>query len=156
MKGGGVKNTKAKAFEAVASPRKRHNSRMEKILKVDVHTPAPPAHFDQRQIDKWNDIVKKFVEAGIWQSLDADGLQTYVENWCIMEDLMQLIKEQGPIIWIETPQGKKPIRNPAHIAYEKAFAICKPFMEQFGMTPRARQSIIVQPKSDKPDPLDGL
>lgn len=156
MKGGGVKNTKAKAFEAVASPRRRHNSRMEKILKVDVHTPAPPPHFDQRQIDKWNEIVKKFVEAGIWQSLDADGLQTYVENWCIMEGLMAVIRKEGVIITIETTTGPKPIRHPAHIAYEKAFAICKPFMEQFGMTPRARQSIIVQPKSDKPDPLDGL
>lgn len=156
MKGGGIKNTKAKALESVKDRRPRHDSRMEKILKVDVHTPPPPAHFDQRQIDKWNDIVKKFVEAGIWQSLDTDGLQTYVENWCIMQDLMAIVQKQGAVIMVKTTGGKKPIRNPAHIAYEKAFAICKPFMEQFGMTPRARQSIIVKPKDDTPDPLDGL
>ena len=152
MKGGNLKNN-AKPFAALKTTRKRHNSRMEKVLKVDTFVPDPPEHFNDVQIAKWHSIVKRFAEAKIWQTLDYDAMQSYVENWCLMDELMEVVRTEGAVIWVITPTGKKPMRNPAHIAYMEAFKVVKPLMEQFGMTPRARQSIIVQPKSDKPDPL---
>lgn len=155
MKGGGLKNN-AKATAALKTTRSRHNSRMEKVLKVETFVPEPPAHFTEIQMAKWHEIVKRFADAKIWERLDYDAMQAYVENWCLMDELMNVVQSQGAVVWIETPGGKKPIRNPAHIAYMEAFKVVKPLMEQFGMTPRARQSIIVKPKDDTPDPLDGL
>lgn len=155
MKGGGIKNN-TKPSALVVDKRGKHHQRMEVLLKIDPHIPDAPAHFDERHLSKWNEVIEKVVAAGIWQKLDYDALQSYIENWVIMEDSMKLVQEQGAVLWIETPAGKKPMRNPAHLVYMEAFKVCKAFMEQFGMTPRSRQSIIVEKKDERRDPLDDL
>jgi P27 family predicted phage terminase small subunit len=154
MKGGGIKNN----TKAAASLKKKGaaDGRMEIVLKIEARVPDSPSHFDERHAAKWTDIATKVVEAGIFKTLDLDTLQAYCENWVIMEDAMKTVQDQGAVLWIETPAGKKPMRNPAHLVYMEAFKVCKAFMEQYGMTPRSRQAIIVQEKPTQYDPAADL
>jgi P27 family predicted phage terminase small subunit len=125
---------------------------MSKVVKISPHIPDYPAHFTDVQKEKWISTVSMLVDAGVWRPIDTDALQVYVENWVNMAEAMEKVNIMGPVI----EENGRLIRNPWAIAYEKAFAACKPFMEQFGMTPRARQAIIVQEDKTKFDPLADL
>jgi P27 family predicted phage terminase small subunit len=121
----------------------RHGSRLKasesEILK-------PPAHFNKVQIAKWNEVVNHLRQFDILSDQDADSIATYVESVLIQRDAFLLMQREGFL------DGEK--THPAFRVYRDMEAVIKPLREQFGFTPRARQSIHVKKKEvKKEDPI---
>ena len=121
----------------------RHGSRLKAIESTDL---KPPAHFNKAQIAKWNEVVNHLRQFDILSDQDADSIATYVESVLIQRDAFLLMQREGFL------DGEK--THPAFRVYRDMEAVIKPLREQFGFTPRARQSIHVKKKeAKKEDPI---
>ena len=106
----------------------------------------PPAHFTPEQIDKWNEVVNHLKSFDILAQQDADSIATYVQSVILQRAMFIEMQKTG------IHDGEK--TSAAFRVYRDLENVIKPLREQFGFTPRARQSIHVKPKDTKKvDPI---
>lgn len=111
--------------------------------------PAPP-DFDSEHRAKWEDVCRLLLEAGILAKQDADSIRSYVETSVMQRRAWQDVVRIG---MIDEEKGRP---NAAFLVFERCDKILKPLREQFGFTPRARQSINLSPPPEKEDPIMAL
>lgn len=121
----------------------RHGSRLKATESANL---KPPAHFNKQQIAKWNEVVEHLRQFEILADQDSDSIATYVESVLIQRDAFLMMQKEGFL------DGEK--THPAFRVYRDMEAVIKPLREQFGFTPRARQSIHVKKnEAKKADPI---
>lgn len=121
----------------------RHGSRLKATESANL---KPPSHFTKDQIQKWNEVVNHLRQFEILADQDSDSIATYVESVLIQRDAFLMMQKEGFL------DGEK--THPAFRVYRDMEAVIKPLREQFGFTPRARQSIHVKKKEvKKADPI---
>ncbi len=127
----------------------RHDGRIEGMAdKLDA-IPAHPAHFDKEHVAKWDEVCNNLLRFGILALQDLDAIQLYVETIIMQRKALKDINARGFEI-----KGRK---NPSFNVYSDCEKIIKPLREQFGFTPRSRQSIKVKKEdTKKQDPILAL
>jgi P27 family predicted phage terminase small subunit len=141
MRGGhNIKPTAQKKTEGT-SRADRDARRLENVVPILTKIPPPPAHFEGQHKKKWKEVCKKLMDAGTLADADSDAISAYIDNWFVAEKAMQDIQEKGSTIIIETEIGTRIIANPSFRIYQDSIKMVKAYQEQFGFTPKARQSI---------------
>ena len=121
----------------------RHSTRLKAGTDNDLQ---PPAHFTPEQIDKWNEVINHLKSFDILAEQDADSIATYVQSVILQRAMFIEMQKTG------IHDGEK--TSAAFRVYRDLENVIKPLREQFGFTPRARQSIHVKPKDTKKiDPI---
>lgn len=158
MKGGPNRVKSLKEKKIAGTYRKdRHDKIMEGLIKPLSNIPIPPAHFDERHIQKWNIVCSDLIEYGTLATLDFDMIRILIENIVIAEDAWASINKDGAVLWVDMAGGSKPIKNPAHNVYMDCMKVIKSISEQFGMTPKSRQYLKAQkPQEKEKDPFEEL
>ena len=106
----------------------------------------PPEHFTPEQVAKWNEVVNHLKSFDILAEQDADSIATYVQSVILQKAMFIEMQKTG------IHDGEK--TSAAFRVYRDLENVIKPLREQFGFTPRARQSIHVKPKEkNKVDPI---
>ena len=155
MRGGNnIKSTKDKLL-AGTSRADRDAGRLENFVAKLSVTPEPPKGFDKQHKKKWNEIGGKMVELGVLSVADLDALTLLVQNMVMLEKAHASILQEGMVIVVQTAKGPKSVTNPSYRIYTECQKLAKPLLEQFGMTPKARQSLKVQ-EPEQEDPLADL
>lgn len=121
----------------------RHSTRLKASTDDDLQ---PPAHFTPEQVDKWHEVVNHLKSFDILAEQDADSIATYVQSVILQRAMFIEMQRTG------IHDGEK--TSAAFRVYRDLENVIKPLREQFGFTPRARQSIHVKPKDTKKvDPI---
>lgn len=121
----------------------RHGTRLKVEGTDDLQ---PPAHFTPEQVDKWHEVVNHLKSFDILAEQDADSIATYVQSVILQRAMFIEMQRTG------IHDGEK--TSAAFRVYRDLENVIKPLREQFGFTPRARQSIHVKPKDTKKvDPI---
>jgi len=155
MRGGNnIKSTSEKQL-AGTSRKDRDDKRLENSTPVLTVVPPPPKYFGKEHRKKWQELAVKLISMGVLAEADLDALTMLVQTWILRDEAWQDIEDSGSVIIVDTKQGKKPIKNPSYAIYIECEKVLKPLLEQFGMTPKARQGIKVETKSET-DPLAEL
>jgi P27 family predicted phage terminase small subunit len=121
----------------------RHSTRLKTNPDDDLQ---PPEHFTPEQAAKWNEVVNHLKSFDILAEQDADSIATYVQSVILQRAMFIEMQRTG------IHDGEK--TSAAFRVYRDLENVIKPLREQFGFTPRARQSIHVKPKDTKKvDPI---
>ena len=144
MRGGHRRSKSASEHKASGTYRPdRHGTRIE---AEPVEAIVAPDYFKGEHLRKWNEVVKHLSDFGILAGQDADSIETYVSSIIVQKMAYVSIITDGLEI-----DGYP---NPNLKIYQQMEAVIKPLREQFGFTPRARQSIHVKKKEvKKEDPI---
>lgn len=138
--GHNIKSTAQKVKEGT-SRADRDAGRLENVVPVLTKIPPAPAHFEGRHQKKWKEVCKRLMDAGTLADADRDAIAAYIENWFVAADALQDVQESGATITVETQAGSRVITNPSFRVYQDAIKMSKAYQEQFGFTPKSRQSI---------------
>ena len=129
----------------------RHSKPVIDVPPVTAIPPAPKG-FDPEQSAKWFEVCTLLFEAGLLARQDLDAVRTYVETEIIQRRAFRQVAEEGGVV----SGGDFDKIHPAFLLYERCDKILKPLREQFGFTPRARQSINIKPPEEQEDILNSV
>jgi len=127
----------------------KHTKPVVDVKPVDAIPPAPD-FFDNEHREKWQEVCGLLFEAGILARQDMDAVRTYVQTTILQSRAWQF----GLINGIEVDEKGR--LSAAFLAFERCDKILKPLREQFGFTPRSRQSINLAPPVEQEDPIMAL
>lgn len=155
MKGGDRKSKTEAELKASGTFRAdRHANRLKAPTTKEY---PPPELFDKEHLEKWNEVCGHLSDFDILAEQDFDSIKTYVEAVILQRKALKDVAENGMSIEEETKAGPITKISPAWRIYMDCEKVIKPLREQFGFTPRARQSIQVKPKKEtKADPMAAI
>ena len=113
----------------------------------------PPAWLDAAAKREWRRLAPILVRHGLLTELDVDALTAYCAAWVTWRGATDKMRTFG--IVIQTKTGF-PIQSPYVPIANRAMAIMKGLMAEFGMTPSSRSwvSATPDPASQPVNPLD--
>ncbi len=124
----------------------------DRLVSVPIlkQMPPPPKDFDKEHAAKWEEVCRLLHEAGILAKQDLDAIRTYCETSIMQRRSVDMMKGGD---MIDEEKGRV---SAAFLLYERCDKILKPLREQFGFTPRARQSINLAPEEAEADIIGEL
>lgn len=158
MKGGDRKSKSAEQLKASGTYRPdRHDSRVENLVEPLDKIPPCPAYYDNRHKDKWDEVCGYLKDFGILAKQDLSAIRQYVETELMLFDSLKELREQGFTVTVEIKGALVTKVNPLLKVYTDCDKTIKPLREQFGFTPKARQSMHTKPaEKKKTDPILAL
>lgn len=150
MRGRKPKPTPLKILEG--NPGKRPlNDREPQFRKG---TPTPPAHLDAEAKAEWKRIVPHLAEVGMLALVDRAALAAYCANYSRWAQLEKDVHLEGESL-VDAESGRS-YTNPKLTALNKAQALMKAFMGDFGLTPSSRARIVAGGNADGPETVSGF
>lgn len=110
--------------------------------------PPPPGDFDREHADKWSEVCGLLHGSGILAKQDLDSIKTYCQAVVMGNRAWARFQESGGMV--DESKGRV---SAWFLAWERADKIAKPLREQFGFTPRARQTLDTTPAEEGDDPI---
>lgn len=112
--------------------------------------PNAPGDFDAEHAAKWREVCDLIFGAGILAKQDLHSIRTYVETSIMQRNAWREVVAGGSV---DDEKGKA---SAAFLIYERCDKILKPLREQFGFTPRSRQSINLAPVDEIEDSIAAI
>ncbi len=123
----------------------RHANRLTVAPLTEI--PEPPQDFAPVLREHWRETCEKLIGMGILTAMDLDAVKAYCQWW---EIARQAHKEMTGQMVVQAQSGaSKP--SPALAVYCTAAKNLQWYWEQFGFTPRSRQSIQTAPPDEPRD-----
>lgn len=115
------------------------------VLNGDVN----PVFVNDYAEAEWNRVFDTCTDAGLLTTVDLSALAMYCNEIGIYWQMMDQIKETGPVIFEDGIAKRSPATMIANNALKNAMGISV----QFGFTPSSREKVkIIRPaENDKPD-----
>lgn len=155
MRGGhNIKSKKDKELLGT-SRADRDDNRLENFTTALDVVPPAPSHFKAKVRRKWVELATELVKLKVLTEADLGTLAILCQNLVLCEEAYEEVLEKGTTIEIVTETTSRTIVNPMFRVYLDTQKVAKPMLEQFGLTPRARQSLKVQ-QPEQEDPLADL
>lgn len=133
--------------ELAGNPGKRPLNKREP--QPDQGSPTRPEWLMTEAKREWNRVTRHLEAMGLLTTADRAALANYCEWWARWVQAEKALKEHG--LTFTTPNGYVQQRPEVAIA-QKAAAICKSFLTEFGLTPASRSRIAV-PEKKPADPF---
>ncbi len=101
----------------------------------------------------FDSLARFLVDQNHLQSVDSYTLSLCVRTWSMLEDSLEKLEEKGPVQTFSN--GTRQI-SPERVVYEHAEKGFLNYVNQFGLSPRARRALMAQIASDNPadDPFE--
>jgi P27 family predicted phage terminase small subunit len=146
-RGPAPKPTKLKALAGNPGKRKLNDAEP----KPRAGAPACPAWLDAEAKAEWKRILPELQALKLLTKVDRAALAGYCQSYSRWRTAEQAIAKYG--LTFETERG--PRKRPEVSISEKASALMKGFLQEFGLSPASRSRVHVP--TDKPtDPLDAF
>lgn len=112
----------------------------------------PVFRLSAKESEMFDKLVKFLEDQGQLQSVDEYNLTMCVKTWTMVENALFDLEAEGPIQTFST--GAKQISAERQV-YERAMKEFNNWSNQFGLTPRARKTLLTQmaPDTAKDDPF---
>ena len=133
--------------ELTGNPGKRPLNRREP--QPDQGPPTRPNWLLPEAKREWVRVTRELAEMGLLARADRAALSNYCEWWARWVQAERALKECG--LTFTTQNGYVQQRPEVAIA-QKAAAICKSFLTEFGLTPASRSRVVV-PERAPQDPF---
>ena len=113
------------------------NEIKEKTIKVNPGMPICPDYLDAVGKSKWNEIVGELGPIGILCKVDGAALEACCQTYSVMVKAAQVINAPGSSMTMPTQNGGNQQITELGI-YNRAAALYKSYMAEFGMSPSSR------------------
>lgn len=112
----------------------------------------PVVRLSAKEGEMFENLVKFLEDQGQLQSVDGYNLTMCVKTWTMVENALFDMEAEGTIQTFST--GAKQISAERQV-YERAMKEFNHWSNQFGLTPRARKTLLTQlaPDTSKDDPF---
>jgi P27 family predicted phage terminase small subunit len=112
-----------------------------------VGRPDRPAGLDTEAARHWDEVAEMIEAAGLLSRLDGDAMGIYIDAWMRYRQAKVKGKAAG---WVmDTPHG--PRKTPWYGVMQDAVRVMRECMDRFGLNPRARQRLKIEPVDTEAD-----
>ena len=124
--------------------------------QLPVGEAAPPETLDRRAWPIWVSLVTHLQRLKFFRVTDRYALEAYCDAVLEWHLANKNIRREGNVYWTDSKHGKMKRINPMRIVKRDARLAMQHWESQLGLTPRARQDMLLKLASAAQPPLPGM